>query len=91
MASSLLQWESDPLFSAAEVVQDSADRLVFFGVNFVFCLGLWMSVYWFSTAKEFALGMVFKVNPIRKRKTERLSLYCKIAKIAFSGIGFWVW
>ncbi|XP_015898794.3 uncharacterized protein LOC107432220 [Ziziphus jujuba] len=27
MASSLLQWESDPLFSAAEVVQDSADRM----------------------------------------------------------------
>ncbi|XP_038720409.1 uncharacterized protein LOC120012919 [Tripterygium wilfordii] len=26
MASSLRQWESDPLFSAAEVVQDSADR-----------------------------------------------------------------
>lgn len=29
MGSSLHQWESDPLFSAAEVVQDSADRLVF--------------------------------------------------------------
>ncbi|KAK8651256.1 hypothetical protein V6N13_140865 [Hibiscus sabdariffa] len=27
MESSLLQWESDPLFSAAEVVQDSADRM----------------------------------------------------------------
>ncbi|KAL1105262.1 hypothetical protein V6Z11_D04G121500 [Gossypium hirsutum] len=27
MGSSLLQWESDPLFSAAEVVQDSADRM----------------------------------------------------------------
>ncbi|KAM1735445.1 hypothetical protein ACFX12_013919 [Malus domestica] len=27
MASSLHQWESDPLFSAAEVVQDSADRM----------------------------------------------------------------
>ncbi|XP_065857378.1 uncharacterized protein [Euphorbia lathyris] len=27
MASSLQQWESDPLFSAAEVVQDSADRM----------------------------------------------------------------
>ncbi|KAJ0087905.1 hypothetical protein Patl1_32505 [Pistacia atlantica] len=27
MTSSLHQWESDPLFSAAEVVQDSADRL----------------------------------------------------------------
>ncbi|KAF2307629.1 hypothetical protein GH714_030418 [Hevea brasiliensis] len=27
MASSLHQWESDPLFSAAEVVQDSADSL----------------------------------------------------------------
>ncbi|XAR69745.1 hypothetical protein NMG60_11001450 [Bertholletia excelsa] len=27
MASSFRQWESDPLFSAAEVVQDSADRL----------------------------------------------------------------
>lgn len=26
MAMSLRQWESDPLFSAAEVVQDSADR-----------------------------------------------------------------
>ncbi|XP_058204912.1 uncharacterized protein LOC131318894 isoform X1 [Rhododendron vialii] len=27
MASSFRQWESDPLFSAAEVVQDSADRM----------------------------------------------------------------
>ncbi|CAI0391849.1 unnamed protein product [Linum tenue] len=27
MASSLQQWEADPLFSAAEVVQDSADRM----------------------------------------------------------------
>lgn len=27
MASSFHEWESDPLFSAAEVVQDSADRL----------------------------------------------------------------
>lgn len=27
MASSLHQWESDPLFAAAEVVQDSADRM----------------------------------------------------------------
>lgn len=27
MSSSLRQWESDPLFSAAEVVQDSADRM----------------------------------------------------------------
>ncbi|XP_052882732.1 uncharacterized protein LOC128279232 [Gossypium arboreum] len=27
MGSSLLQWESDPLFPAAEVVQDSADRM----------------------------------------------------------------
>ncbi|GMJ12042.1 hypothetical protein HRI_004873400 [Hibiscus trionum] len=27
MESSMLQWESDPLFSAAEVVQDSADRM----------------------------------------------------------------
>uniref|UniRef100_A0A803P630 Syntaxin 6/10/61 N-terminal domain-containing protein n=1 Tax=Cannabis sativa TaxID=3483 RepID=A0A803P630_CANSA len=27
MAPSLYQWESDPLFSAAEVVQDSADRM----------------------------------------------------------------
>lgn len=27
MSSSLHQWESDPLFSAAEVVQDSADRM----------------------------------------------------------------
>ncbi|KAM2685877.1 hypothetical protein EV2_008835 [Malus domestica] len=27
MASSLHQWESDPLYSAAEVVQDSADRM----------------------------------------------------------------
>lgn len=35
MGSSLNQWESDPLFSAAEVVQDSADRSVLFSV-FVF-------------------------------------------------------
>lgn len=28
MATSFHQWESDPLFSAAEVVQDSADRFV---------------------------------------------------------------
>jgi hypothetical protein len=29
MASSFHEWESDPLFSAAEVVQDSSDRLDF--------------------------------------------------------------
>jgi len=38
MGSSLHQWESDPLFSAAEVVQDSADRLVFGFSVFVFTI-----------------------------------------------------
>lgn len=33
MATSFHQWESDPLFSAAEVVQDSADRLVLFPIR----------------------------------------------------------
>lgn len=40
MASSFRQWESDPLFSAAEVVQDSADRSVF--LNFTPLLFLFM-------------------------------------------------
>lgn len=33
MATSFHQWESDPLFAAAEVVQDSVDRLVFFHIR----------------------------------------------------------
>ena len=33
MATSFHQWELDPLFSAAEVIQNSADRLVFFPIR----------------------------------------------------------
>lgn len=65
MASGLHQWESDPLFSAAEVVQDSADRFI---SRSLFIL---IQVQVFPLLLETIKNIDLNENPIRKEKSDK--------------------